>query len=306
MKAEKQPFPKMEEIIDDIDGSKVFTTLDLFSGYWQVRMASNCKEQTTFVCRYGTFQFEVIPFGLMNAPSTFQTMMDSVLRDQPFVRVYLDDVFVFSETLNAHFEHLLELFELIAHSELKMKLSKCCFAHSQTKLLGHVIGKEGIEVDPEKTLIIYNNPEPRTKTESRGFLELAGYCRRFIPKFAELAASLHAATSIKVEFAFTEEMRTAFQKLKQGVTSPPRLALPNFDVPFVVETDASKVAVGEVLAQKKEDKKIHPIQYASRTMTEAEKNYYTCEREALEVIFALNKFRVDLLSTQKFKLITDH
>lgn len=306
MKADKWPLPKMEEIFDDLEGNKVFTTLDLFSGYWQVRMAAHCKEKTTFVCRYGTFQFEVMPFGLMNAPSTFQRMMDGIFRGLPFLRVYLDDVVVFSNSLSSHADHLLQVFGLIADNGLKLKIAKCAFAQSQTRLLGHVISGAGIKVDPEKITIILNTPELRNVTELRSFLGLAGYYRRFIPKFAEVSASLHAATSSKLKFQFSDEMREAFVELKEKLTSPPLLALPDFDEPFVVETGASSIAVGAVLPQKKEDGKIHPIQYASRTMTSTEKNYSACEREALAVIFALKKFRVYLLSTQKFTLITDH
>ena len=133
-----------------------------------------------------------------------------------------------------------------------------------------------------------------------------GYYRPFIPKLAEFSALLHAPTSSKVEFTLTEEMREAFQNRKQRVTSLPLLALPSFDEPFLVETDASNIAVGAVLAQKKRYKTLHPIQYASRTMKETEKKYSTCEKEALAVIFALKRFRVYLLSTQKFKFIAEH
>ena len=306
MKPDKWPLPKIEEIFDDLEGGKVFSTLDLFSGYWQVRMAEECKEKTTFVCRYGTFKFEVMPFGLMNAPSTFQRMMDYVFRDLPFVRVYLDDVVVFSYSMSAHVEHLLQVFQVIAKSGLKLKIEKCAFAQSQTKPLGHVVGNEGIAVDQEKISAIVNTPEPRTVTEMRSFLGLSGYYRRFILRFAEVFAVLHATTSAKAKFSFTKEMRSAFEVLKQKLTTPPLLSLPDFDVPFVVETDASSVAVGAVLAQKKKDGKIHPVQYASRTMKKTERNYSACEREAFTVIFALMKFRVYLLSTQRFLLITDH
>ena len=119
MKPDKWPLPKIEGIFDDLEGSKVFSTLDLFSGYWQVRMAEECKEKTTFVCRYGTFQFELMLFGLTNAPSTFQRMMDYVFPDIPFVHVYLDDVVVFSDSMSSHVEHLLQVFEVIAKSGLK-------------------------------------------------------------------------------------------------------------------------------------------------------------------------------------------
>ena len=306
MKADRWPLLKIEEIFDDLEGSAIFTTLELFSGYWHVQMADKCKEMTTFVCRFGTFQFEVMPFGLMNAPSTFQRMMDQLFQGLSFARVYLDDVVVFSKSAEEHISHLLQVFKVIAMSGLKLKISKCSFAQSQTRLLGHIISREGVPVDLEKINVIRGEREPSTTKELRSFLGLASYYRRFIPKFAEISAPLHEATSTKRDYKWTDEMQKAFERLKFKLTSPPVLAFPDFDQPFVVETDASSVAVGAVLTQRKEDKRVQPIQYASRTMTSAERNYSACEREALALIFALKKFRVYLLSTQRFTLITDH
>ena len=306
MKADRWPLPRIEEIFDDLQGCSVFTTLDLFSGYWQVRMAEACKEMTTFVTRYGTFQFEVMPFGLMNAPSTFQRMMDVVLQGLPFARVYIDDVVVFSRSAQEHMGHLKEIFQRLQNCGLKVKLSKCYFAQSRVHLLGHQVDAEGIRVDEEKIMAIRNAATPTTKTELRSFLGLAGYYRRFIKGFAEISSVLHAATSGKGNISFTKEMEDAFRTLKQKLTSPAVLDFPDFNQPFIVETDASCLSLGAVLAQKKEDGKVHPIQYASRTMTDAEKKYSTCEREALAVIFALKKFRVYLLSSIPFTIITDH
>ena len=269
-------------------------------------MAENCKEKTTFVCPFGTFQFEVMPFGLMNAPSTFQRMMDQLFRELSFVSVYLDDVVVFSRTVKEHISQLEEVFKVIAASGLKLKVAKCSVAQSQMRLHGHIVSGDGVKVDPEKVSAIKREKEPSNAPELRSFLGLAGYYRRFIPKFAEISAPLHEATSTKRIFKWTAEMQEAFEKLKLKLTSPPVLAFPDFQRPFVVETDASSVAVGAVMAQRKEDRKVHPIQYASRPMTSAERKYSACEHEALAVIFALKKFRVYLLSTQRFVLITDH
>lgn len=210
-------------------------------------MASKCNEKTNFVCRYGTFPIEVISFGLMNAPSTFHRMMDCVLRDLAFVRVYADEVLIFSEPLKDHVRYLIRVFELIKTSRLKIKTSKYSFVHAQTKLLGDVIGKESIEVHQEKISIIWSTLEPRKETELRGFLGLAGYYRRFIPTFAKISAPLHDTNSEKFEFMLTEEMRIDFQNVEQKVTFPLLLALPNFDVLFVVEKYASSLAVGTVL-----------------------------------------------------------
>ena len=306
MKADRWPLPKIEEIFDDLEGTAYFTSLDLFSGYWEIRMAQQCKEMTTFVCRYGTYKFEVMPFGLMNAPSTFQRMMDTIFCGVPFVRVYLDDVVVFSKTLEEHLLHLQQVFDVIDDVGLKLKLSKCSCAQAKIKLLGHVVDKSGIAVDPGKIEVIRNAPTPTTTTERRSFLGLASYYRRFICKFADIAAVLHTATSGNGILEWTGEMQEAFDELRIKLTSPPVLAYSDLEKPFVVETDASSVSVGAVLVQKKEDRKIHPLQYASRTMNTSERNYSACAREALAVIFALKKFRVYLLSSVPFKLVTGH
>ena len=189
-------------------------------------------------------------------------MIDYVFRDITFVRVYLNDVAVFSDSMSSHAEHLLQVFEVIAKSKLKLIIEKCMFAQSQTKLLGHVFSAEGIAVDQEKISTIVKTPQPRTVTEMRSFLGRAGYYRPFIPRFAVVSSILHAATSAKVKFSFTEEIRSSFEESKRKLTRPPLLPLPDFDVPFVVETDSSSVAVGAVLEQKKKDGKIHPVQYA--------------------------------------------
>ena len=306
MKADRYPIPNIEEILEELKGHKYFTTLDLFSGYWQIRVAEELKEVTTFTCKLGTFCFEVMPFGLMNAPATFQRMMNEVLKGLSFVRVYLDDVVIFSNTEREHLDHVLTVLERLAEYNLKIKVTKCDFFQEQLELLGHIVSENGIEVDPEKIAKINNVPVPTNRTEVQSFIGLASYYRRFIRNFAKIAAPLHSLTSKKVDFVWTEEAHDAFEKLKSKMCNSPVLAYPDFTKPFIVETDASSVALGAVLSQKSSDGKIHPLQFASRTMNAAERNYSACEREALAVIFALKKFRVYLLSDETFTLITDH
>ena len=201
MKADLWPLLKIEDIFDELQDSKDFTTLDLFTGYWQVCMSEECKEMTTFVCRFGTFQFEVMPFGMMNAPSTFQRMMDQLFCHKDFVRVYVDDVVVFSRSVEEHVKHLLEFFCVIADQGLKLKASKCSFAQSKVRLLGHIVDTNGVHVDAGKIEAILKTVTPSNTMELRSFLGLAGYYRRFIPRFAEESACLHAANSSKKPFA---------------------------------------------------------------------------------------------------------
>lgn len=206
---------------------------------------------------------------LMNAPATFQRLMDAILGHFPFVRVYIDDVVIFSRTLEDHLDHLRITFRRLHEHSLKIRISKCFFAQSRVSLLGHVLSEQGVAVDPAKILAIQAAPLPATKTELRSFLGLAGYYRRFICGFATISASLHYATSSSGSIEWTMEMWTAFLKLQRSVTEPPVLAFPDFERPFVVETDASGRAVGAVLAQKTDNVYLRPVEFASRTMNDA-------------------------------------
>ena len=202
MVADRWPIPFVDEILESLSGSKYFTSIDLFSGYWQIRMDEACKRKTTFRCRYGTFQFEVMPFGLMNAPATFQRMMDEILQDLDFVKVYIDDIVIYSKTKEDHLMHLQKTLELLHDHGLKLKLKKSSFMMPEVVLLGHVVDNEGVRTDPAKTDHIRNAYPPTTKRELRSFVGLASYYRRFIPGFAKIARPLHEKTSINVNFVW--------------------------------------------------------------------------------------------------------
>ena len=305
MVASRWPIPLIEEIFDELKGAVVYTLLDFFSGYWQFKMEEELKDFTTLTCRFGNFSFNVMPFGLMNAPSTFQKTMDDILKGLPFARAYLDDVIIYSESMEEHMAHLSTVFELIASYQFRLRVTKCVFCQDEVELLGHIVSKEGIRTDPSKIKSVRDAPTPTDKTGVRSFLGLAGYYRRFIKNFAGISAPLHPLTSPKTRFEWTPEAEEAFKTLKNALTSAPVLGYPDFDLPFIVETDASSHAVGAVLAQK-QGGRVHPLQFASRSLNSAEKNYSACGREAVAVIFALRKFRVFLLSSHRFDLVTDH
>lgn len=212
---------------------------------------------------------------------------------------------IFSPDIRKHRDHIKEVVGLVAHHGLKIKIRKCDFAKEKIDLLGQVVSKQGVRVDSKKVDVIKNTPQPSTQTELRSFLGIAGYYRRFIRNFGSISAPMHAATSRKANFEWTAELNRSFEKLKVALTSPPVLAFPDFEKPFVDETDASTVAVGAALSQRNSDDHVHPIQFASRTLTSTEQNYSVCEREALAVVFGLRKFRLYLLSTEPFLLLTD-
>ena len=195
MHRDNYPLPHIEDILDGMEGARVFSTIDLFSGYWQVRLSPECSQYATFICHLGTFAFQVTPYGLRNAPATFQRMMCEVFQDLKFVRVYMDDIVVFSKTMEEHLNHLAQVFARLSKKKLKIKLQKCDFAKRAVRLLGHIISKEGINTDPAKIETITAYPRPQNISELRRFLGLASYYRRFIRCFADLARPLYRLTS---------------------------------------------------------------------------------------------------------------
>lgn len=218
-----------------------------------------------------------------------------------FVKVYLDDVLIFSRKVEEHVEHIRQVVELVASHGLKLKISKYEFAKKSVSLLGHVVSTHGVQVDDSKLLVIKDTTRPR----SSNLLGVTSYYQRFIKGFTSISAPLHVLKSSKKVVIWTEEACVAFAELKQAMMAPPVLAFPDFEKPFVVKTDTSSTAVGAVLCQQDANNKIHSIQYASKTMSTAEMKYYACEREAFVVIFAIRKFWLFLLSSHQLTVFTN-
>ena len=299
------PIPRIDETIDKLGKAKIFTTLDLKSGYWQVGMADCDKEKTAFTTRSGHWQFTVMPFGLCNAPATFQRLMDLVLDEYKFefVLVYLDDIIIYSDTFEEHLLHLDNVFKKIHEAGLTLKFDKCIFATNELKFLGHTITEKGVAVLPEKVEAVRNSKKPSNVTDVRSFLGLANYYRRFVPNFSTVASPLHQLAASK-EWCWTNECQQSFEKIKSLLTSAPLLTRPDFEKPFVVYTDASDVGIGGLLTQVCDGLE-HVIGYASRTLSCAEKNYGVTERECLAIVYSLKEFRSYIYGTH-FKVVTDH
>lgn len=200
MKPDRSPVTKLEEILDDLAGAVVCTMLHLYTRYRQARISKAYKKMTIFTCRYGKYKFVVMPFRLMNSVTTFQRMMDGVLREVQFVMVYIDDVFIFSKSIEEHLEHCRQVFEKIGQAGLTFRVSNCSFVHPETTLLGHFVNPGGVQVDIEKIEDILGAPAPTKVTHWRSFLGLAGYYRQLIRNFAECSAVLHATTLNKKKF----------------------------------------------------------------------------------------------------------
>lgn len=227
----------------------MFLKLDLRSGYHQIRVTEKDVHKTAFRTFDGHFEFLVMPFGLMNAPSSFQAAMTDLFRDFKFVLVFMDDILVFSNSWERHLQDLNMILERLRHNQFYVKLSKCVFGVSEVTYLGHIISSRGVEVDPEKIRAIVEWPLPHDFTALRGFLGLAGYYHRFVKSYATIASPLKNMLQDD-NFVWTLESREAFEKLKQHMIELPTLALPDFSIPFDVTTDASGSAIGAVLSQR--------------------------------------------------------
>ena len=245
-------------------------------------------------------------FELCNALLTFQRLMDVVLSSVlwKYAMVYIDDVNIYSESFEQHLEHLNEVFKLIKKANLRINPEKCHFCTNEMQFLGHIVGIDGIKPDPQKVEKLEKLPSPKNITQLRAFIGLASYYRRFIKGFAKKAVPLHELLKKNVEFIWTNKHEEIFNWLKQRLITPPILQYPDYNVLFILFTDASYQGIGAVLAQIK-DKKEYVIAYASRTLSPAEKNYSTIELECLAVVWAVKYFRHYIHGT-RFTLVTDH
>ena len=264
------------------------------------------KQKTAFISHMGLFHFNVMPFGLSNAPQTFQRLMNGVLSGLTWEEclVYLDDVIIYSRTFEEHLERLEHVFERLKESGLKIKLEKCKFLATEVHYLGHVVSEQGVRPDPTKTKCIAEYPTPKNADELRSFLGLASYYRRFIKNFAKTANNLYRLTITSTPFIWLPAHENSFQELKKKLISAPTLAFPDFSKPFKVETDACDYGIGAILSQNI-DGYDQPIVYYSRSLSKAEQKYFTTEKEALAIIVAVKQLRPYLYG-REFTIVTDH
>jgi hypothetical protein len=295
------PMPLIDEILDELAGTKYFTKLDMRSGYHQVRMQEKDEYKTAFKTHQGHYQFKVMPFGLTNAPATFQCIMNEVLAPflRKFVMVFLDDILVYSHTLEEHLKHLALVLQKLRDHKLYMKATKCSFAQSQLEYLGHIISVDGVATDPAKTEDMLKWPTPTSVTELRGFLGLTGYYRKFVRNYGIMAKPLTQLLR-KNQFQWSDQAQQAFEALKQAMSSTPVLALPDFSKPFIIETDACDVGIGAVLMQGQQ-----PVAFLSKALSSQHKHLSIYEKEFLALIMAVDKWR-QYLQHQEFIIKTDH
>ena len=305
-KKDAYPLPRIEDCLDALNGSKWFSTLDLASGYWQVAMKPEDQEKTAFLTHMGLYEFRVMPFGLCNAPATFERLMDNVLGDMKWHKclVYLDDVVVFGDTFETALANLEEVFRRFQRANLTLKPKKCQLFRQRVEYLGHVISPEGVQPTTEKIDAILHWAAPRKLTEVRSFLGLTGYYRRFIRDYSAIAQPLTRLTKKDVPFEWGPEQEQAFETLRTALVTQPVLGFPTPGGQFVLDTDASLLAIGAVLSQL-QDGEERVIAYASSTLSPSQQAYCTTKRELLAVVTFAEHFR-PYLAGGRFLIRTDH
>lgn len=316
------PLPRIEESLDALTGAGWFSTLDLASGYNQVSVAEADRLKTAFCTPFGLFEWNRMPFGLCNAPSTFQRLMQRIFGDKQCqsLLIYLDDIVVFSSSVEEHLQRLEMVLDRLQREGLKVKLAKCAFFQKEVGYLGHVISSKGVSTDPKKVEVVAKWQTPTTTSELRSFLGFASYYRRFVGGFAKSAAPLHKLVAettrgkgtrkVNRDLSdyWTLECQTSFEELKRKLTTAPVLAYADFSLPFILEVDASHGGLGAVLSQEQEGQ-IRPVAYASRGLRPNERNmenYSSMKLEFLALKWAMaEKFREYLLG-HKCTVYTDN
>ncbi|GJT38325.1 reverse transcriptase domain-containing protein [Tanacetum coccineum] len=300
------PLPFMDQMLERLAGNNYYCFLDGFSGYFQIPIDPKDQENITCTCPYGTFVYRRIPFGLCNAPDTFQRCMMAIFHDmiEKTMEVFMDDFSVFGNSFKNCLSRLDKMLKRCEDTNLCLNWEKSHFMVKEGIVLGHKISKNGIEVDKAKVDVIAKLPHPTTVKGVRSFLGHAGFYRRFIKDFSKISRPMTHLLEKNTPFIFSNECIQAFNTLKKKLTEAPILIAPDWDLPFELMCDASDFAIGAVLGQRHE-KHFKPIHYASKTMNEAESHYTTTEKEMLAVVYAFEKFRSYLILNKSI-VYTDH
>ena len=303
-KSIKWPYPNITDLINKVASKgKIISVLDGKMGFWQIPLTKNSIPKTAWSCPYGHFEFLKVPFGIKNGPCEFQRIMDIILGDLDFVAVYMDDVCVFSLTLDEHIQHLLIVFERLRDANLKLNPEKCTWFSKEVIICGFIVSFQTIKTNPAKIQSLLMLKHPRNITEVRSFLGGVLYHKRHIKRFAELTFPIINLTKKNVPFIWSDECDNNFNELKNLLTSAPILRPPDFSKPFTLYTDASHYCVAYNLAQHDNNME-YTVEYGSKILKKAELNYSIVEKELLAILFGLMKCRPYLYGI-KFKCVTD-
>ena len=300
------PLPLIEECLDTLSGNVFFSTLDMASGYWQIEVEEADRPKTAFITKYGLYEHNRMAFGLCNAPATFQRAMQVIFHDLLWKKVlaYIDDIIVMGQDFASHLANLREVLQRLRTHHLKLKPRKCELFRRKVRFLGRVVSAEGVGVDPEKIEKVLQWPSPTCIKELQSFLGFVNYHREHIRNFAERASPLACLTGPKCDFIWAEEQQQSFEDLKQAVASAPVLGYPTAGGEFILDTDASDIAIGAELCQVQEGAE-RVLAFASYSLTPAQRNYCTTRKELLAVVRFTRHFRHYLLG-RRFLIRTDH
>ena len=306
-KSDSFPIPRIADCIDQIGNAKFVSTFDMLKGYWQVPLTQRAREISAFVTPSGLYQYKVMPFGMKNAPATFQRMVNKLVRDIDGCEGYIDDVVNFSDNWSDHIRQIKHFFQIMREAKLTINLMKSEFGKATVKYLGHIVGQGQVRPLDAKIQTIVKYPIPTSRKELARFLGMAGYYRNFCLNFSDIAAPLTNLLSKKVKFVWTDDCQLAFDKVKLLLQKSPVLKSPDYEKPFKLIIDSSDVGTGSVLVQEASDGLDHPVSYFSKKFLKYQKNYSAVEKETLGLVLALEHFDVYLGSTPfKIKVYTDH
>ena len=310
------PMPLIDDLLAILHDKPFISSLDLRSGFWSLPLTEDAKDKTTFSCHVGSFRFLVTPFGLKGAPNNFMKLIDLVLKDlKGFSSAYIDDILIYSPTLESHLEHLKQVFGRLRQHNLKAKLKKCTFVQKETKYLGYVITKDGITPDPEKVRAIRNLPQPTDVRSARAALGLMGWYRKLIKNYSSLADPIVALTKKYARFQWTEECQAAFDELKDKLASIPMLSHPNVRLPYRLYVDASEKNIGAMLCQPDDEngdqdpepmvRSERPVYFLSHKLSKTQIKWSILEKECYAIYYALNKLDF-FLHNSRFTIYSDH
>ena len=300
------PLPNISELYVLLSKAKIFSKFDLASGYYQIKLEPESRKYTAFGCEFGLFEFNVLSMGLTNAVATFARIMNELLKDfiGVFVLVYIDDILIYSASIEEHETHVKLVINVLAKHGFKVKLSKCDLIKTSVKFLGHVVSENGLQPNPELIAALYQTPIPKTFKQVKSFIGLATYYRKFIKNFGIIAAPLNSVKDTGKSIDWTNESQVAYDTLRDILASDLVLIIPNLEEPFILATDSCDYGMGSVLAQLRNDNE-RPVAYFSKSFTKTERNYSVSEKELFAIVASMEHFKHYLFG-KKFTVYSDH
>ena len=307
IRADKFPLPRIDQIVQEFTDVQFFSKIDLTDGYWQIKLRERDRPYTAFHTPEGLYQYRVLPQGLSSSPAIFQRIMSSILEENigKFVRVYIDDILIFSKSWKEHVKHVEWVLKKLEEAHLVLSKEKCEWGKESIEFLGHRIDKDGVHITEFRTEKMKNYPTPRNAKEVQRAMGLFNYVRRFIPNFSKIALPIIRLERKDVKFQWTEECQKAWDTLKEKISQAPILAFPKAGRPFELHTDASKLGFGCVLIQRDTQGRPHIIACQSKTLNEHESKYSAQELEAACIIWAMKTLK-GYIYGEKIVVVTDH